>query len=770
MLNRTSLTRLRISSWVFKTSIFCLLIPCPSIAATTIEEIIVTAQKREQSLQDVPLSVLAIGSEFLDDRNITSFENLELPGVHIGQGVANDNIYIRGVGSTGGRGFDQSVPLYHDGVYLSRARQQRIAFLDVERIEILKGPQPTYLGKNAIGGAISIISRRPTDQFEATLELANEFEHDEFTAFVALSGPLSDNFRMRAAAKYRDSGGWVKNVSNSRTGPAEENKLFRISAEWDVTDSFELYFKYEHAEIEEDETSRQKVLCAPNDFIDRTLDSCVLDESRAVSFNADDFPFARELGIIPPYVKDGDTFVSFVDNDAFQLIANWDIGGYMLTSSTSYYEFENRSFAKADVSTLPVTISSQPEALEQFSQEVRLASPADGRIDWLLGAYYDDIDTQVLNNAVINAAAGRGVLGPQIGLLANFSKQAESWAVFGELGFDINDAFRTVFGFRYTDVQQDGRNTTDAFFMRPTGPVPFPPFTFTEPASSDDSKFQPAVTLEWRPSEQTMWYASWKKGFKSGGPNIRLTRADPNLIFRPENVTAYEAGAKMTLLDGAATLNFALFRSEFTDLQVRSADPETLSIVTQNAGESTSQGIELDGAWAVNERVMLFANITFLDAEYDNFPGVACYALPPQTPEQGCDPETGTQDLSGSTLPFAPDFSGSFAAEYRHPLGAVLGSSSLELSTRLDFFYTDSFLIGAKNNPAQVQGSYSKIDLRIGIGPEDGHWSLAFIGRNLTNEITTHFLNDTGGGGGLSLMGLLDRPRQLGLQYRYRWF
>ena len=352
------------SSAVLAVTLGCSWLIPASILAAELDEIVVTAQKREQNLQDVPISVQAVSGDILDDMNITTFENMEIPGVYIGQ----DAIVVRGIGAGGNRGFELSAPMFHDGVFLSRGRQQRLAFLDVERIEFLKGPQTTYLGKNAIAGAINTISRRPTDQFQATFEIANEFEHDELTAMVTLSGPLSDNFRARAAIKYRDIDGWIDNTANGRVGPAEEDKLFRLSAEWDISENFQAYFKIERAEIDQFEGGSQKTRCAPNDFIDPTLDNCELDESRAVVLDEAGFPFARDLGVIPSYVSSGDSNIEFIENNAAQLILTWDIGEYELVSSTSYYDFDSEAFRKFDISTFPVVIGHVPELVTQTSQ------------------------------------------------------------------------------------------------------------------------------------------------------------------------------------------------------------------------------------------------------------------------------------------------------------------------------------------------------------------------------------------------------------------
>ena len=254
-----------------------------------LEEIIITATKRDANLQDVSLSVAAVTAEQLNNMAIKRFDDVELPAIHIGQGGANDALFIRGIGSGFATGFDQSAPIYIDGVWFGVAQSQRLAFLDVAQIEILKGPQPTYLGKNAIAGAIAIVGARPTQEFSANLNASYEFEAEERAIAASISGPLSDTLRARLAVKNTEMTGYMDNLGTKKKNPAVKDMSGRLSIEADVSDSVKLFAKYESLRYEQNGRFTQLIKCLPNAPRDPTVEDCVFDLKRAVSFNPASF-------------------------------------------------------------------------------------------------------------------------------------------------------------------------------------------------------------------------------------------------------------------------------------------------------------------------------------------------------------------------------------------------------------------------------------------------------------------------------------------------
>jgi outer membrane receptor protein involved in Fe transport len=739
---------------------FAVAVALPAGAAT-LEEVVVTAQKRTESLQDVSLSVNVVSGEAIADLGLANFDALEVPGVHIAQGGMNENVYIRGVGSTGNNfGFEQSVPFFIDGVYLGRARAQRLGFLDVERVEILKGPQPIYLGKNAIGGAVSITSKRPGDEPEFSIDLYNEFEHDETSVTAVASGPVSDSLKARGVVRYRElTDGWVENRSTSQMSPEQEDTLGRFSFIWDASENIEVFGKLEYVDTLWDGRNAEVFDCDPGSVVPSLGDAdCKLDGVSYIDFDPANYPADPDTGDTPlvnTRPTRGQTFINSFEMTSGLVSVNWALGNINLVSNTAYLEFDNRQYNKADFVPTDRGVAEFREDFSQFSQELRLESMGDGALSWIAGAYYDTNDnfTDSPNNVPALAPMNMSFQQARVA-----DETADSWAVFGEVSYDFTDAFRVKAGARYTEVEKD----IDFFWDRWDGVnsvlTAYQSATFAD-SRSDDS-LQPALTLEWRPLDEILLYGSWKEGFKAGGFDHSATNDFTNFQFDQEEVTAYEAGAKWRDSSGRATVNVALFRNEFTDLQVTTRDPENFTFVTQNAAEATTQGVELEFAWAATESLTLSGGVVYLDTQYDDFGATQCY--PGQTVEQGC--VGGSQSLTGAPLQFAPEFSGSLVAQWERPV-----TDALEMRVRLSMFFTDDYASDTKQDPSTIIPGYEKYDARVAFGPFDRKWEVAFIGRNLTDELVSSWRGDVPGAGSNAHFALMDRTRQLALQARYRF-
>ena len=740
--------------------------------AQELEEITVTAQMREQSLQDVPLSISAISGDTLENFSISNFYDMDIPGVNIAQGGMNDNAFIRGIGqSSGNFGFENSAPYYIDGVYYGRARGTRLAWLDAERIEVLKGPVPTYLGKNASAGGISITSRRPTEQFDAYVDVFNEFEHNELVVTGAVSGPLSDNFRVRLAGKYRDmKDGWMTNTVNGLDDPAQEDTLFRLSAEWDVTDDIDVFAKFESVDAQWDGRNTQQSNCGANVVIDPALEDCQFNETRAVFSD----PNTNHADIWDRSYPTGVTFLNDFAYTGGSVRINWDLGNAVLTSTTAHYQFDNTFFSDASHSTFDRGLAEFQEDFDQTSQEIRLASSGDSSVDWLVGVYYDT------NN---NVNSTRNSLPAAMGMIVfrDNDEDADSYAVFGEVGFNLSDTITARVGGRYTDYEKENTYQQQIWINLVPGEGPAAAMavgmaTFTIPNNvQEDSKFQPSVTLEWRPTDSAMYYFSAKEGFKAGGLDHQITANDPERQrIESEEVTAFEIGAKWTLADGRGRINASLFSAEYDNYQVSLFDPVELAFVTGNAGGATTEGLEIDAQWAFTDNFRMGAYLSFLNGEWDDYVGVNCYLNPAQTAAEGCVPlldangqPTGAngQDLSGTPLQFAPDSSGTITADYNAPI-----TDTIEFFGNLSFFFTSDYRLSPDGDPDQVQDSYTKLDARLGIGSMDGRWNVAFVGRNLTDEFVLEWIGNAPlSPGAQSNFALLKRTRQLALQANFRF-
>jgi len=736
-----------------------------SAQQTGLEEIIITATKRDASLQDVSLAVAAVTAEQLDDLAIKRFDDVEMPAVHVGQGGFNDALFIRGIGSGVATGFDQSAPIYIDGVWFGVAQSQRLAFLDVAQIEILKGPQPTYLGKNAIAGAIAIVGARPTREFAVNLNASYEFEAEERALAASISGPVSDRVRARLAIKNTEMTGYMENLGTNRKDPAVKDMSGRLSVEADLSESLKLFAKYESLRYEQSGRFTQLRNCLPTAPRNPAVEDCVFDLKRAVSlipasFQPTGTPFFSDR------INGGENQELTLNNALVRL--DWATGPADVSLVIGHYEQENFTTTKPDHNVLQRNALDGVQDVTLDSQELRAVSKGDGALSWLAGIYHDEQR---------NVASGRQVLtAPMAMATDSFSSQtATTRSAFAEAAFEFTEQLTARVGVRYSEIEKVGTMAVDLWQVTPTvrtrlGPAyPFLPLTLSRKDSSTD----PALTLEWRPTTGALWYASFRKGFKAGGIDLDVnTPVIADLQFRPEKVDYLEAGGKLSLLDDRARINVALFRGDYSDLQVTQLDTLTGNFRVLNAGEARSQGIEIDAALQANDYLTLSLALAKLDSKYLSFQKAQCWQNPAQTVAQGC-VQIGTvggapvfgQDLSGKSTSFAPDLSGTLAVDFRYPTGLNWFGDAVQFRAMASVFHTDKFNTNFDADPLTAQASYQKYDARLGFAAEDGSWDVGFSGRNLSNELTSHWIANAPSAG-QAKFAQTDRPRELTLQFR----
>jgi outer membrane receptor protein involved in Fe transport len=746
-------------------------------AEVALDEIVVTAQKRTERLQDVPISVQAVTGEMLQNMGVQNFENFEVPGVRVSRGGMSDTITVRGIGSGQNLGFEQSAPMYLDGVYYGRARTQRLGFLDIEQIELLKGPQPTFLGKNATAGAINIRTRRPGRELEREVELSYEPETEEVTAFVAASVPLNDRWAIRGAARYRDSEGYLTNTITGRKEPAINDKLARLTLVGDVTESTRVTAIGYYAANLDKGRNNQSTICEPNfrrDTSSAAQDPCLFDDKKAsFSRTPADIEAAR-----PDLWRDADGGPFLNDMEAYgaTLQIDWELAnGLSLTSVTGYYQYDNYQYIDIDQGVANYGVSTFTENYDQMSQELRLLGPKDTKLQWSVGAYFDSNDNDVVSTQSFDARNLLPFTPPAVppqtnrtpafvvnntnGFLQDVRESAKSMAAFVDAKYEITETFAVRGGLRYEEVDKD-------IDYRRCGTLPYPTCTpvNTLPAtamrSRKDDKLAPSATLEYRPLDDVLLYLSYKKGFKSGG--FSNNDAGP---FNSEHVTAWEAGAKTRLLDNRMMLNLTVFQGEYDDLQVSSFDPVSNLFTTTNAASAKNKGVEAEVQYAATSRLRFAVNVSYLDAYYDDFRNSPCWAGQ-ATLGTGCGPNaqgSQVQNLSGVVTPYAPEWSGTAAVDYTLPVG---GSHNLSLGA--DVFYTGDFATLTDINPRAFQQSYTKVNARIAFGRDDDFWQVALVARNVTDERTAAFKN-TIPGGFFSIASFTDPPATYTLQARFKF-
>jgi len=718
-----------------------------------LEEIVVTSQKRAQSLQDVPVAVSVVTGDKMEKYGIQTFEDLtvSIPNVHVGENTIGDGIFIRGIGSGVNQGFEQSVGIFMDDVYYGRGRITRAMMFDLDRVEVLKGPQGILFGKNTIGGALNISSRGASSELEGYVDGRYEFSDDEIEVSAAVSGPLSDKFRVRVAARYLDMGGYIKNVVRDKNEPSREEVATRVTAEWDVSDDLQAIAKFQYGELDIVGRSSQPSFCTPAyaGFAGATED-CTFNKKRSALISNSTL-----------LDNEGEKF----DFYTVGLTVNWDIPDHTITSVTSYVSYDDKAAVEADWTDKDLLIVDQSEEFNVFAQELRLVSNGSGPLEYIVGAYFETTDLKTTNDWHVNAALLNLPAGTR--LIGN-DQDSDAWAVFAQAGYELTEELKVVFGVRYTEETKSDVQTvqiTDLYTTtRNPALEPFfsaalnsQPHVFDEKRKTSD--FNPSGTVEWRPDGDTLIYGSVKSGFKAGGfDHAASTNVLSAFEYDDETALSFELGSKLDLLDGAATLNIAAFHSTFKNLQVSTYDG-TIGYKVGNAGKVTSQGVEVDGRWRVTPELTLGAAVAYLDSEYDRFPGAQCFAG--QTAEQGC--IGGVQDLAGKPTQFSPEWAGNFNVDYVRPI-----SSELELLANLDVNFSDDSVIANDVDPHFIQKAYAKIDARIGISHLSQGWELAVIGKNLTDKKTFNWGNDIPLFAG-SYYKHLERPLTVAVQGRLRF-
>ena len=765
---------MKITTYLAGTLIVLILLINPSAAAAqeagseaALEEIIVTATKRAESLQDVPIAIAVIDGQRIDDLNINTLDELTslIPTVMMSEAQAATNIYIRGIGSGQNYGFEQSVGLFVDGIYYSRGRQFRNPFFDVERVEVLKGPQGVLLGKNVVAGAFNITTRKPTEDWENSVKAYWEPEYNGYEFSGILSGPLSDTVGMRLSGFYNQTDGYIENtLAGAPDMPEREESMLRATFQFEPSDTFSAVLKGEVGNYDTTGGVPGKATTLSPNHLALTQ---AVDPLAETSFDWVASMPATDDPLFTGTFNDTNT-------ETIGLTMNWDLNNAVLTSVSSYVGFDWEAKTNNDWTNLNVVAGPQRQDYSSYSQEFRLASTDNRTIEYLVGAYYltEDYKTRLQATLDLSLSALAGIFySDRLGRNQQFSQDTDSWAVFGELVWNVSDTFRAKFGGRYTDDEKTANKRlwySDASTLDNAVPDPDIAASYNGvigvehnlvgvKRSTDD--FSPAVTLEWDANDDIMTYLSYTEGFKAGGFDEDFTSGViEDFEFEDENVESWALGAKITMADGRGYLNAEYFNGEFKNLQVSTFS--VASFLVGNAAAATSQGLDMDGRWQFTDRFGLGAAVVFLDAEYDDYDTAPCPL------DDAGNPTAEFCDLTGEPLQYAPDFSGSVFADYTMPVG------SWEMGFYADLNYTDDFFLAGDNDPDVVQDSYTKINARVSFTSGDGRYILSVVGKNLTDEITSHQGNDiplAGLYGGKGLSSFLDPPRTVALQAEMRF-
>ncbi|WP_188773204.1 TonB-dependent receptor [Novosphingobium endophyticum] len=769
-------------------------------ASSTMGDIIVTARKRDERLMDVPVAISALSAETLDRYATNSLTAIgeQVPQLVIGESTnqAGGSINLRGIGAgLANPSTEQAVTLNLDGIPISYGNAVRLGQFDLQRVEVLKGPQSLFYGKNSPGGIISLISADPGPTFEARLRTGYEFAADQRFVEGIVSGPLSDNIGARVAAYYSKEDGWFRNLgvpvagrTSGASSPSNNAEDFFIRGTLmfnSADDAFRMKIKVNHGQRDREGFGPggvgQPVFCPSGaSQVSPITTDCTLDRNYTeVALPASVAALHPELDG-PSHTRSRQFLVSGT--------ADYDLNDtLMLTSVTGFFKLQEHGLGSFTSVNDPTVGASLDLKIKGLSQELRLTSDFDGSLNFMLGGFYQDANLTVGQAFFINTGA------PFLAAATFYDQDTEAYSVFGQVRYELSDQLELAAGARQSWETKSLRGTVANTATNAS------PFEILNPQRKYND-FSPEVTLTYKPTSDLTIYAAYREGFTSGGFNtvpgaLRTgpTGAFPGLAARDlsfDQMTAKggEIGIKGNLADRQMQFDLVAYRYDYSGLQLSRWDEVAFTQRVQNAGGARVQGVEF--STTARPRAIpgleLRGAVAYNDAKYTNFIG-GCYAG--QSVAAGCnllpsDPTSpgtaGTaanrfngQDQSGQRLARAPKWALTAGVTYEHEVSERLGGS-----VTVDTSYISSYATQTEAHPLARQPGYWQLNGSVSVfGGQDKPWEVALIGRNLTNKLYTATggtLAFTGTGTGTStttpadILGIAGPPRSVLLQLTVR--
>lgn len=714
-------------------------------ASTQVGEIVVTATRREEALSDVPIAVTALTGEQVQDARVQNFQDLPamVPGASFisTKGQSTANVQIRGqVQTNDSPHVDMPVAIFMDDVYFGTTASFSADFFDIDQIAILRGPQGTTFGRNVVGGAVQIVSQRPKfgdDGGEITVGLSKYSTARDagFESQGFLNTEISDTLAGRLAYSVKNIGGYTPNrttgsyLNDQRSFAVRPSLLWRPTERLDVL--FTGYYFHENQFPSGYKSIGQGAIQAAND---------AAADSPWDVFHDVDGEYRRTI-----YTA--------------QIRADYDMDFADLTSITSYRSLDSYYVDDGDSSPRPANPRSLNQSNEfQFSQEFRLTSPGGTRFDWVAGAYYsfENLRKEIhftfngtdpvylLNTFTGGAAQVQDVIGDD---------HVTSLAVFGEGKFKVTDALSVTLGGRYTYEGKEG-------YTNHIGASAFYGAAYAVTMEDSWTSFTPRLIIDWKPTDDLMFYAGVSTGFKGGGWSLTATSPARAVIpLTPEDSISYEAGAKVQLFDRRLSANLTLYQADTENLQVRSLVAGVLR--DSNAGQLRVKGLELEAIARPTDSLTFSLNYAFTDAVYQDFRGCAA----------------GGVDCTGNTAPFVPENDLKIGGEYRWTL-----ANDGVLTARADVQWADAFEQSPTNGQPLARALSKKdgvVNMSLVYESPDGLWKAQLFAKNLTNEwyfgsaanYYFYFVTKAENAAGLREVdrGPINAPRQVGISLTRRF-
>lgn len=751
--------------------------------AGVLEEIVVTAQKREETLQEVPLAISVFSGKSLEQDSISNLQDIgsQTPGlVFSAFSVGQPEISIRGISSKeDGASANDSTVVSVDDIYIATRTAQVFDIFDLERVEVVRGPQATLYGKNSIGGTINFVTLKPSQEKIARIQ-QSAGNHERFDTGVLLSGPLTENLAAKISVSRRDHGGWLHNLLNGEEQGGIETYAWRTQAVWTPTSDLEFVATFDGANDDLGQSNREPIGSAgPLHNCPCAANPIAVNEALGGAGNA--FNTLAETE-------------GFTDREVYgiSLKTSWDFSDWASIVAISSFRHSNFDWledseglpptAHVDLRAPDLAILAGPagsgfsfdvndaakERANQFTQELRLVSSKDERFRWIGGFFYS---LEHINRTETFSFTALGV-GPDNSVERSIQQnETESVAVYGQAQYDVFDQLTATLGLRYSYEKKDASvgaerlspNNVAALLL---GGAPFPDIDgdgvrdglVDTQASFNNLSWR--VALNYAFTDDISLYMNIATGFKSGGfSGSPSSLAVATTKFDEEEATSFEFGLKSRLLDDRVMLNVTGFFVDYTDLQVtRFFQPVGAAFgefITENAGEADISGIEIEYAAVPTDWLEIGGNYAYLDATFSDFQGS------PSIAADGTILDSGV--FNGKRLRLAPKNTTSGYVMLSHNL-----SSGGFLNGKFKVRYQDKMFFDPDNNPTNTSPAHTLLDVWAAYTTPDSKWEFKLWAKNLTDkEYVTHGFTQRGG---RVAFGVFGEPRSYGGTVTYSFF
>ncbi|MBR9808424.1 MAG: TonB-dependent receptor [Alphaproteobacteria bacterium] len=727
----------------------------------TLETVLITSQRRESTLQDAAVAVSAVSGASLEKDRVLSYSDLarSISSLSYTENSPLDQEFnIRGITNTrlDSPSADQSIGIFIDDVYVGRSGLLNSDFFDVDRVEVVRGPQGVLLGRNVVGGAISIYTAKP--EFESGGAFTAEFGNYDSTLFNGhITGPITQTLAGRLSFQARKHDGYNKNLLTGEDLDNLDSIQARAQLLWEPEGDLTVRAVLDYSDDESNGIHRvaiddpnapgQGPWSTTRDAIAAIIGGLDVRESfpQTYAFSGELTDKGQELR------REAIGFTLDIEKGIGDWAVFKSISGYRTAEAYNFVDQTGLGYRNGIATPTPLAFSFpilEDESIDQYTQEFRLLSNGDGAFNWLVGAYFQEDRVKKFDKYLAEVPfTALGTLSGE----SHWDNRGEtsSQAVFGQIGYEFNEQFSGTVGVRYSRDEKSGKvsgievRTGDIYNSNDTVPLSplITPFTNVQ-YSQTTEEVTPQATLEWTPNDAVMAYATYSHGYKGGG--FEDTPANPTAAtkpYDPETVRNIELGLKLDLLDGRARINTAVFSMKYKDLQVTQTDDGCLCIITDNAADANITGIETEIQWVVTDDLLLFGAATLLDTEYEDFI------------------DSNGLDNSGNKLQRTPD--------YQFNIGGELTTDFLKyedaLTARLSYAYQGEMQWLPDNY--QQEDAYGLLDGRITFAPQDADWSFSIWGKNITDELyrtnIIAFLGDE--------VSSLGAPRTYGVSLGYKF-